>query len=454
MAIGVTELTAAGREIENGTFRTFEAYAVVTAIYLALSFLIMGGARRCSVAIVRWGALTMWDILKDNWLLLLIGQYPHGPLGGLAATLGLAAISLVLALPCGVLLALGRISPWRCLRWPATAVVQLVRGLPLLMFIFWAYFFVPIVIGRPVAGTTTMVVALVCYESAYLAEIIRAGIQALPSGQQEAGRALGLSYLQTMRRVILPQALYNMLPSMLSQFVSTVKETSLAYVISVQELTYAANQVNSVLTKPFEVFALLALTYFILNFGLSSLVRLVELRIGRRRAGSCQSLERCPHDPVFQVQKWYGAYQALADVSAQVRRGEVVVVCGPSGSGKSTLIRTVNRLEPIQQGRIEVDGKDIHGADQRLDALRSHIGFVFQQFNLFPHLSVMDNLTLAPLMLKRARRGEARERGMALLERVGLAHKADAYPAVVRRPAAARGDRPGAGHESAGDAVR
>lgn len=174
----------------------------------------------------------MWDILKDNWLLLLIGQYPHGPLGGLAATLGLAAISLVLALPCGVLLALGRISPWRCLRWPATAVVQLVRGLPLLMFIFWAYFFVPIVIGRLVAGTTTMVVALVCYESAYLAEIIRAGIQALPSGQQEAGRALGLSYLQTMRRVILPQALYNMLPSMLSQFVSTVKETSLAYVIS------------------------------------------------------------------------------------------------------------------------------------------------------------------------------------------------------------------------------
>ncbi len=133
----------------------------------------------------------------------------------------------------------------------------------------------------------------------------------------------------------------------------------------------------------------------------------------------------------FQVQKWYDAYQALADVSAQVRRGEVVVVCGPSGSGKSTLIRTVNRLEPIQQGRIEVDGKDIHGADQRLDALRSHIGFVFQQFNLFPHLSVMDNLTLAPLMLKRARRGEARERGMALLERVGLAHKADAYPAQL-----------------------
>ena len=132
-----------------------------------------------------------------------------------------------------------------------------------------------------------------------------------------------------------------------------------------------------------------------------------------------------------EVQKWYGDYQALTDVTAQVRRGEVVVVCGPSGSGKSTLIRTVNRLEPIQKGVIEVDGQDIYGAKVHLDTLRSHIGFVFQQFNLFPHLSVLENLMLAPLQLKRARRPEARERAMQLLERVGLAHKAEAYPAQL-----------------------
>ncbi|MFY1956702.1 amino acid ABC transporter ATP-binding protein [Achromobacter xylosoxidans] len=131
------------------------------------------------------------------------------------------------------------------------------------------------------------------------------------------------------------------------------------------------------------------------------------------------------------VQKWYGDYQALADVTAQVRRGEVVVVCGPSGSGKSTLIRTVNRLEPIQKGVIEVDGQDIYGGKVHLDTLRSHIGFVFQQFNLFPHLSVLENLMLAPLQLKRARRPEARERAMQLLDRVGLAHKAEAYPAQL-----------------------
>ena len=132
-----------------------------------------------------------------------------------------------------------------------------------------------------------------------------------------------------------------------------------------------------------------------------------------------------------EVQKWYGDYQALTDVTAQVRRGEVVVVCGPSGSGKSTLIRTVNRLEPIQKGVIEVDGQDIYGGKVHLDTLRSHIGFVFQQFNLFPHLSVLENLMLAPLQLKRARRPEARDRAMQLLERVGLSHKAEAYPAQL-----------------------
>jgi polar amino acid transport system ATP-binding protein len=132
-----------------------------------------------------------------------------------------------------------------------------------------------------------------------------------------------------------------------------------------------------------------------------------------------------------QVQKWYGDYQALADVTEEVTQGEVVVVCGPSGSGKSTLIRTVNRLEPIQKGVIEVNGQDIYGPKVHLDQLRSHIGFVFQQFNLFPHLSVLENLMLAPLQLKRAKRAEARERAMQLLERVGLSHKAEAYPAQL-----------------------
>ena len=128
------------------------------------------------------------------------------------------------------------------------------------------------------------------------------------------------------------------------------------------------------------------------------------------------------------VNKWYESYHALADITAEVNRGEVVVICGPSGSGKSTLIRTVNRLEEIQGGTITLDGTNAHMRRLDLNRFRSRIGFVFQSFNLFPHLSVLDNITLAPIKLARKPVTEARDQALALLERVGLANKATAYP--------------------------
>ncbi|QBK05639.1 amino acid ABC transporter ATP-binding protein [Hylemonella gracilis] len=134
------------------------------------------------------------------------------------------------------------------------------------------------------------------------------------------------------------------------------------------------------------------------------------------------------------VNKWYGPrhdYHALVDINETVTQGEIVVVCGPSGSGKSTLIRTLNRLEPIDSGRITLDSEDIHRKGLDLNAFRSRIGFVFQQFNLFPHLTALENCTLAPVYLKRTTKTEARERALALLDRVGLAHKADALPAQL-----------------------
>ncbi|MFL9926875.1 amino acid ABC transporter permease [Herbaspirillum lusitanum] len=226
----------------------------------------------------------IYSILRDNWVLLLIGQYPNGPLGGLAITLLLSIAGLLLAFPVSVLLAVARVSPLRFVRAPATVIIYVVRGVPLVMFIFWVYFFVPLLIGRTVSGFTTMLVTLVIYEAAYLAEVIRAGIEGLPKGQMEASRALGMSYLQTTFKVILPQALYNMLPAMVSQFVSNIKETSLGYVISVNELTFAANQINStLLTKPFPVFILLAVIYFVLCFMLTRLARALEKRIAARR---------------------------------------------------------------------------------------------------------------------------------------------------------------------------
>ena len=131
------------------------------------------------------------------------------------------------------------------------------------------------------------------------------------------------------------------------------------------------------------------------------------------------------------VNKWYGDYHALVDVNETIPTGEVVVVCGPSGSGKSTLIRTINRLEEIQSGQILLDGKSVHDPKLDVNLLRAGIGFVFQQFNLFPHLTVLENCTLAAVQLKKMTAPEAKERAMSLLQRVGLANKADAIPSQL-----------------------
>ena len=131
------------------------------------------------------------------------------------------------------------------------------------------------------------------------------------------------------------------------------------------------------------------------------------------------------------VNKWYGDYHALVDIDETIAKGEVVVVCGPSGSGKSTLIRTINRLEAIESGTITFEGEDVHRRGVDLNRLRSRIGFVFQQFNLFPHLTVLQNCTLAPIEVGGARPAQAHEKAMALLDRVGLAHKANAWPAEL-----------------------
>ncbi|MBI2738304.1 MAG: amino acid ABC transporter ATP-binding protein [Rhodospirillales bacterium] len=128
------------------------------------------------------------------------------------------------------------------------------------------------------------------------------------------------------------------------------------------------------------------------------------------------------------VNKWYGEYHALRDIDETVARGEVVVVCGPSGSGKSTLIRTVNRLEPIAGGHIRIDGVDIHGPGIDINELRSSIGFVFQSFNLFPHMSALRNVMLAPMRVLRLKEAEARARALELLDKVGLAGKAGDFP--------------------------
>lgn len=128
------------------------------------------------------------------------------------------------------------------------------------------------------------------------------------------------------------------------------------------------------------------------------------------------------------VHKWYGDFHVLKGITTRIRRGEVVVVCGPSGSGKSTFIRTLNRLEEHQRGRIVVDGIELTSDLRNIDAIRREVGMVFQQFNLFPHLTVLQNVTLGPIHVKKMKKSEAIERAMELLSRVGIAEQAEKYP--------------------------
>ena len=131
---------------------------------------------------------------------------------------------------------------------------------------------------------------------------------------------------------------------------------------------------------------------------------------------------------IVNMHKWYGEFHVLKDISLTVNKGERIVVCGPSGSGKSTMIRCINRLEEHQQGQIIVEGTELTGDLKHIEVIRREVGMVFQHFNLFPHLTVLDNLTLAPIWVKKTPRHEAEETAMSLLERVKIPEQAQKFP--------------------------
>lgn len=128
------------------------------------------------------------------------------------------------------------------------------------------------------------------------------------------------------------------------------------------------------------------------------------------------------------LNKWYGDFHALKDINLTIKKGEIIVVCGPSGSGKSTLIRCINYLEQFQEGSISVEGIDLVNDVKKIKAIREEVAMVFQHFNLFPHLTILDNLTLAPIWVKKMPRKEAEAMAMKYLERVGIANQANKYP--------------------------
>ncbi|HLU02951.1 MAG TPA: amino acid ABC transporter permease [Advenella sp.] len=229
----------------------------------------------------------MYDFIDTYGMMFLVGSWPSGPIGGFAGTLILAALSLAAAFPIALLIGTGRTCEIKTIRAISTIWVYVFRSIPLIMIIFWAYFLLPTIMKTEIPPFWTAVSAIVIYESAFLAEIIRGGLQALPAGQVEAARAMGLGYFQTLFTIQIPQALTNMIPSLLNQFVSTIKATSIVYIIGVNEAAFSAQQINSIeLTGTLRTYLVLALFYFLICALLSRLAKILEAHLNARRLGS------------------------------------------------------------------------------------------------------------------------------------------------------------------------
>ncbi len=341
---------------------------------------------------------------------------------GAIVTLQITLLAIVVGIVWGTLLALMRLSGVKPLQWFSRLYVTVFRSIPLVMVLLWFFLIVPQVLQGVLGLSPTIdirlasaMIAFSLFEAAYYSEIIRAGIQAVPRGQVNAAFALGMSYGQAMRLVILPQAFRAMVPLLLTQAIVLFQDTSLVYVISLADFFRTATNIGESRRYQRRDGAVRGRLLF----------RRVRARL-RARQGSPEKGHKMIS--IKNVSKWYGQFQVLTDCTTEVKKGEVVVVCGPSGSGKSTLIKTVNGLEPFQQGEILVNGESVGDKRTNLSKLRSKVGMVFQHFELFPHLSITENLTLAQIKVLGRGKDEANEKGLKLLDRVGLKAHAHKYP--------------------------
>ncbi len=409
-----------------------------------------------------FGNGTLWHAAEKTLLLGTLA-WTFGGIGGLGLAL------------------MGQSKP-RVVRAAAGFYIWLFRGLPLLLLVIFVYNAVPQAFpfsqkffADPFRAG---LVALVVSEAAYMAEIFRGGLLSVGADQRDAARALGLPYRAVQRLVVIPQAFRIAIPPLGNEYVVTLKNTSLVSVISLIELTAAGQQIYTQNFKILETLSAVGIFYL----ALASIFGLLQSWMERRL-----DVTRRPHRPIAplaaaaeaeavsaagpllvetalavngdapvathprkampdggpivraaDVQKAFGDREILRGVDLDVTPSEVVVLIGPSGSGKTTLLRTLNHLETIDGGRIEVCGrlmgyrevgeKVVTERDRAVAAHRTEIGMVFQRFNLFPHRTAVENVMLAPVYVRGGKRAVERERALALLGKVGLAAHANHYP--------------------------
>ncbi|MDB5510703.1 MAG: polar amino acid transport system ATP-binding protein [Enterovirga sp.] len=401
-------------------------------------------------------------------------------LDGALTAIKIAVLALVAGTALGLLLAVMRLSSFAPVRGIAWFYIWFVRGTPIILQLVFLYDALP-PLGIKLSSFTTAVIGFALNEAAFMAEIIRGGILSVDRKQSVAAAAFGMSHHQTLRRIILPQAMRSIVPAMANQAISLVKGTAIASVIFVNELTFRSQQIVGQNFKFFTVFAAAGIIYLVMTSAISVLQSYLERHFNMERepgrprglarlrlwaAGPAAAPDPAAHSTPPAALKWaaaevggvpprkpdgsdpfvvcrgvhkaYGSREVLRGIDLTVNRGEVVVVMGPSGSGKSTLLRLVNHLEHLDRGEITVEGKLVgyerwngklrpirNLAKARADA---RIGMVFQHFGLFDHFTAVENIMEAPVQVHGVPPAVAREEAMRLLAQVGLTFHADHLP--------------------------
>lgn len=384
------------------------------------------------------------------------------------------ATSIILGLPIALMLR----SKYALVRVPAEGYVWVSRALPPLLVVIFTYTGLPLLVPPlEVALSSPFVagyVALVFTEAGFMAEVFRGSLLGVEAGQREGAKALGMSRVRMNWYVILPQAFRIALPAVGNMFVGTLKGTSLISVISLAELTLVAQQTYSQNFKVLEVLTAAAIVYLVIASGYLLSQRLLEARLDTQRRGSrtqgalpaLPELDgggvdrkhhevgddagggRLPENPAAGIvtsnpgerrctleatglTKRFGGREVLHGIDLSVGSGEVSVLIGPSGSGKTTLLRCLAGLETVDAGAIRL--REVAGGPDAKDVLLrgasgTRIGLVFQRFNLFPHMTALDNVAVGPRVVQGQRRQDARAKARALLTRLGLAEHVTHYP--------------------------